>query len=128
MGRRTPGELRRHLGRPGAASGRRRLAVPSKRAALEGGAGTRTSADIARHLGNDPNDAGPRGCVQGAHPDPGQGRRPREVTATGTTTAAAERALREKLVDRAPPTRQAITADTTISTLAALWLAFLREE
>jgi len=35
----------------------------------------------------------------------------REVTATGTTTAAAERALREKLVDRATPTQQAITAD-----------------
>jgi integrase len=53
---------------------------------------------------------------------------PREVTATGTTTAAAERALREKLVDRATPTQQAITADTTISTLAALWLTFLRDE
>jgi len=38
----------------------------------------------------------------------------REVTATGTTIAAAERALREKLVDRATPTQQEITADTTI--------------
>jgi integrase len=52
----------------------------------------------------------------------------REVTATGTTSAAAERALREKLVDRTPPTQQAITADTTIAALAALWLTFLREE
>jgi hypothetical protein len=39
----------------------------------------------------------------------------REVTATGTTAAAAERVLREKLVDRATPTQQAITADTTIN-------------
>jgi len=53
---------------------------------------------------------------------------PREVTATGTTIAATERALREKLVDRATPTQQAITADTTIAKLAALWLAFLRNE
>jgi integrase len=52
----------------------------------------------------------------------------REVTATGTTIAAAERALREKLVDRATPTQQAITVDTTIATLAALWLTFLRDE
>jgi integrase len=53
---------------------------------------------------------------------------PREVTATGTTVAAAERALREKLVDRATPTQQAITADTTIATLATQWLTFLRDE
>ncbi|MFZ5848381.1 MAG: tyrosine-type recombinase/integrase [Actinomycetota bacterium] len=53
---------------------------------------------------------------------------PREVTATGTTIAAAERALREKLVDRATPTQQAITADTTMAALAALWLTFLRDE
>ncbi len=52
----------------------------------------------------------------------------REVTATGTTVAAAERALREKLVDRATPTHQAITADTTMSRLAALWLKYLRDE
>jgi hypothetical protein len=52
----------------------------------------------------------------------------REVTATGTTSAAAERALREKLVDRATPTQQAITADTTIASLAAQWLTFLRDE
>ena len=53
---------------------------------------------------------------------------PREVTATGTTITAAERALREKLGDRATPTQQAIAADTTIATLAALWLTFLRDE
>jgi integrase len=52
----------------------------------------------------------------------------REVTATGTTSAAAERALREKFVDRATPTQQAITADTTVAALAALWLTFLRDE
>lgn len=52
----------------------------------------------------------------------------REVAATGTTVAAAERALREKLVDRAPPTEQAITAETTIARLAALWLTYLRDE
>jgi integrase len=52
----------------------------------------------------------------------------REVTATATTSAAAERALREKLVDRATPTQQPITADTTIAKLAALWLDFLRDE
>lgn len=52
----------------------------------------------------------------------------REVTATGTTAAAAERALREKLVDRATPTQQAITAETTISKLASLWLKYLRDE
>jgi hypothetical protein len=53
---------------------------------------------------------------------------PREVTATGTTVAAAERALREKLVDRATPTQQAINADTTIAKLAVLWLKYLRDE
>lgn len=53
---------------------------------------------------------------------------PREVTATGTTIAAAERALREKLVDRAAPTQQAINADTTIAKLAVLWLKYLRDE
>ena len=53
---------------------------------------------------------------------------PREVTATGTTRAAAERALREKLVERATPTQQAITADTTVAKLAKLWLEFLRDE
>jgi len=52
----------------------------------------------------------------------------REVTATGTTIAAAERALREKLVDRATPTQQAITTDTTIAALATLWLKYLRDE
>lgn len=52
----------------------------------------------------------------------------REVTATGTTSAAAERALRQKLVDRRTPTQQGITADTTIAKLATAWLAFLRDE
>jgi integrase len=52
----------------------------------------------------------------------------REVTATGTTIAAAERALRAKLVERATPTQQAITSATTIASLAALWLKYLREE
>jgi len=52
----------------------------------------------------------------------------REVTATGTTVAAAERALREKLVDRATPTQQAITADTTVARLAALSLKYLHDE
>jgi integrase len=52
----------------------------------------------------------------------------REVTATGTTASAAERALREKLVDRATPTQQSITADTTIAKLAVLWLKYLRDE
>jgi hypothetical protein len=52
----------------------------------------------------------------------------REVTATGTTVAAAERALRDNLVDRATQTQQAITADITISKLAAEWLKYLRDE
>lgn len=52
----------------------------------------------------------------------------REVTATGTTASAAERALREKLVDRTTPTQQSITADTTIAKLAGLWLKYLRDE
>lgn len=52
----------------------------------------------------------------------------REVTATGTTSAAAERALRRKLVDRQTPTQQGITADTTIAKLASAWLAFLRDQ
>jgi hypothetical protein len=52
----------------------------------------------------------------------------REVTATGTTKAAAERALREKLAGRATPTEQAISAETTVAQLASLWLQFLRDE
>ena len=48
--------------------------------------------------------------------------------ATGTTKAAAKRALREKLVDRATRTRQAITADTTVAKLASLWLKYRRDE
>ncbi len=53
---------------------------------------------------------------------------PREVTATGTTKSAAERSLRGKLVDRLPPSRQAISASTTMATLAETWIAFLRSE
>ncbi len=52
----------------------------------------------------------------------------REVTATGTTAAAADRALRQKLAVRATPTRQQIGADTTLAKLASLWLAYLRDE
>ena len=52
----------------------------------------------------------------------------REVTAVATTKGAAERALRAKLVDRASPTYQLITADTRISKLAEHWLSFLRTE
>lgn len=52
----------------------------------------------------------------------------REVMATATTAAAAERALREKLVDRVAPTQQMINADTTIAKLADTWLTFLRDE
>ena len=52
----------------------------------------------------------------------------REVTATGTTVAAAERALREKLVDRVIPTEQVITAETTLAKLSMLWLQYLRDE
>jgi integrase len=52
----------------------------------------------------------------------------REVTAKGTTKAAAERALREKLVDRATPTYQLVTADTRVSELADAWLSVLRTE
>ncbi|HZJ06747.1 MAG TPA: hypothetical protein VFD59_14910 [Nocardioidaceae bacterium] len=53
---------------------------------------------------------------------------PREVTATGTTRAAAERALRDKLVERVIPTEHLITADTTVAKLAKLWLQYLRDE
>jgi integrase len=52
----------------------------------------------------------------------------RQVGATGTTKAAAERALREKLIDRAPPTHHAVTARTSVAELADVWLNFLRAE
>jgi integrase len=52
----------------------------------------------------------------------------REVTATGTTAAAAERALRRKLLERAAPTQQAITSDSTVARLAKVWLAYLHDE
>ena len=53
---------------------------------------------------------------------------PREVTATGTTKPAAERALRDKLVNRVAPTHQFVTPDTSLSALADLWLGFLSSE
>lgn len=52
----------------------------------------------------------------------------RQVTATGTTKAAAERALRAKLAERKAPTEQSITAETTIAKLGAIWIKFLRDE
>ena len=52
----------------------------------------------------------------------------REVTATGTTRAAAERELRDKLADRIVPTEHLITVDTTITKLATLWLQYLHDE
>ena len=52
----------------------------------------------------------------------------RQVTARGTTAAAAKRALREKLVDRTPPSQHAITAATSVSKLAQMWLQYLRDE
>lgn len=52
----------------------------------------------------------------------------REVTATGTTAAAADRALRQKLAVRATPTHQQIGADTTLAKLRSLWLAYLHDE
>src|SRR3546814_20359523 len=52
----------------------------------------------------------------------------RQVTATGTTKAAADRALRAKLAERKAPTEQSITAETTIAKLGAIWSKFLRDE
>ena len=52
----------------------------------------------------------------------------REVTATGTTRPAAERALRDKLAERVIPTEHLVTADTTVGKLAKLWLQYLRDE
>ena len=91
--------------------------------------GHRAPTDINRHLGRRFEQRGFAGAPPPAHTRiRDKDGVKREVTATGTTAAAAERALREKLADRATPTRQAITADTTIATLAALWLTFLRDE
>ena len=53
---------------------------------------------------------------------------PREVTATGTTRAAAERALREKLATRVITTDGVVTAETSVTTLAGLWVQYLRDE
>ena len=47
---------------------------------------------------------------------------------TGSTAPAAERALRDKLVDRIVPTEHLITVETTITKLATLWLQYLHEE
>lgn len=52
----------------------------------------------------------------------------REVTATGTTRAAAERALRVKLADRSAPRESAIGPSTTVSKLAKTWIQHLRDE
>lgn len=52
----------------------------------------------------------------------------RQVTAMGTTKAAAERALREKLTHRAPPTHESISRQIPLRDLAVLWLTFLRTE
>ncbi len=113
-----------------AGGGRRRLAVPGEPAAL------RQGVDMGR--GRPPTALGTWGAIRTKQVREGAYRArtrirdkdgvTREVTATGTTKAAAERALREKLVDRATPTRQAITADTTVAKLALLWLKYLRDE
>jgi hypothetical protein len=52
----------------------------------------------------------------------------RQITATATTKSAAERALLQKLVNRATPTHAIVTADTTLAKLADLWVSYLREE
>lgn len=44
----------------------------------------------------------------------------RQVTTTGITRAAAERALRAKRIDREVPAQQSITADTTIAKLGTV--------
>jgi integrase len=54
--------------------------------------------------------------------------RPRLVSATGSTKAAAERALQQVLVNRVAPTGDLITADMRLTQLAHLWIEFLREE
>lgn len=52
----------------------------------------------------------------------------RQVTATGTTRAAAERALRKKLAERTVPTQLALTGETSLRELADFWLERLRTE
>lgn len=54
--------------------------------------------------------------------------RSRLVSATGTTRAAAERALRQALVERSAPTGDLITADMRLAELADVWLEFLVAE
>lgn len=54
----------------------------------------------------------------------------RQITATATTPAAAERALRTKLAQREAPAaaHSEITRDTTLTKLGAVWIKFLRAE
>lgn len=52
----------------------------------------------------------------------------REVSATGTTKPAAERALRLKLTERSAPREQLISDSTTVSGLGHGWIKFLRAE
>lgn len=52
----------------------------------------------------------------------------REVSATGTTKSAAERALRLKLVERTAPREQLISSQTTVTRLSQIWISFLRDE
>ena len=52
----------------------------------------------------------------------------RRVSATGSSKAVAERALREILADRATLAGELITAETRLSALAELWLARLDSE
>lgn len=66
--------------------------------------------------------------LPGAHPDPGQGRRDPGRHRDRNNRRGRRSALREKLVDRATPTQQTITADTTITKPAAVWLKYLRDE
>ena len=52
----------------------------------------------------------------------------RRVTATGTSKAGAERALREVLAERSAPAGELITAETRLIDLAGSWIAQLEAE
>ena len=52
----------------------------------------------------------------------------RRVTATGSSKATAERALREALARRSAPAGELITAETRLNELANLWIAGLVAE
>jgi hypothetical protein len=67
-------------------------------------------------------------CTDHAHGSATRMGRPRLVSATGTTRAAAERALQQVPATRTAPTGDLITADTRLAKLADLWLTFLRAE